>query len=92
MSTSYSIRLRERGQLTLPKTVRQNLSVDQGDMLNLVQIGEAFLLSPQRPLLPQLSEEFSTIMEDENISLAELLQGLGEERKAIWQERQERNA
>ncbi len=92
MSTSYSIRLRERGQLTLPKTVRQNLSVDQGDMLNLVQIGEVFVLSPQRPLLPQLSEEFSTIMEDENVSLAELLQGLEEERKAIWQERQERDA
>jgi bifunctional DNA-binding transcriptional regulator/antitoxin component of YhaV-PrlF toxin-antitoxin module len=91
MQTSYSVRLRERGQLTLPKTVRQSLSVDQGDMLNLVQIGDAFILSPQQPLLPQLSEEFSAIMEDENMSLAELLQGLEEERKAIWQERQDRD-
>ena len=92
MSTSYSVRLRERGQLTLPKTVRQSLSVDRGDLLNLVQVGDVFVLSQQQPLLPQLSEDFSAIMADENVSLAELLEGLEEERKAIWQERQDRDA
>jgi hypothetical protein len=36
----------------------------------------------------QLADKIVTLMEREKISLADLLMGLEEERKAIWQERQ----
>jgi hypothetical protein len=36
--------------------------------------------------LPTLSEEFTTIMKEDDVSLAELLQGLELERERIWGE------
>ncbi len=92
MQKAYSIRLRDRGQLTLPKSIRQELDIAQGDMLNLVQIGDVFVLSPRQQLLSGLADEFTTIMEEEDVSLADLLQGLEEERRAIWRKEQDAHA
>lgn len=41
----------------------------------------------ERLLLPELSREFSALMEEANITLEELLAGLAEERQAIYLER-----
>lgn len=41
----------------------------------------------KRLLLPELSREFSALMEEANITLEELLAGLAEERQAIYMER-----
>jgi bifunctional DNA-binding transcriptional regulator/antitoxin component of YhaV-PrlF toxin-antitoxin module len=84
---AFTIRVRERGQITLPQSVRTSLAVDTGDTLNLVQIDDLLLLSPRQVTIPRLSQEFTALMEEEGVSLAELLQDLEEERKPIWQER-----
>ncbi|MCB0256581.1 MAG: AbrB/MazE/SpoVT family DNA-binding domain-containing protein, partial [Anaerolineae bacterium] len=55
---AYTVRLRERGQITLPQSVRNNLAVDTGDTLNLVQIDDILLLSPRQTMIPKLSQEF----------------------------------
>jgi len=83
----YTIRLRERGQLTIPRNVRENLKTAAGDMLTLVQIGELMMLTPRRPRVPELAEQFTVEMENEGVSLADLLSGLAEEREAIYYER-----
>ncbi|MCB0202473.1 MAG: AbrB/MazE/SpoVT family DNA-binding domain-containing protein [Anaerolineae bacterium] len=85
---AYTVRLRERGQITLPQSVRNNLAVDTGDTLNLVQIDDILLLSPRQTMIPKLSQEFTELMEEEGVSLAELLQGLEEERRLIQQEKE----
>ena len=84
---TYMIRLRERGQLTLPKKIRNRLALEPGDALTLVQIEDILVLSPRQPVIPKLAEEFSNIMDEEGVSLAELLAGLEEERERIWHER-----
>ncbi|MFQ5434757.1 MAG: hypothetical protein ACE5FD_07760 [Anaerolineae bacterium] len=46
------------------------------------------LTIPIKPLLlPELSRQFSAIMDEEGVTLADLLDGLAEEREAIYQER-----
>lgn len=92
MQTAYAVRVRERGQITLPQPVRSSLSVDTGDTLSLVQIDDILLLSPRQSVIPKLSQEFTALMQEEGVSLAELLQGLEEERKLIWHERQANHA
>jgi bifunctional DNA-binding transcriptional regulator/antitoxin component of YhaV-PrlF toxin-antitoxin module len=87
MQATYTVRLRERGQLTLPQTVRRDLAVDDGDILELVQMDDLVWLSPRRALLPELSKEFTALMEAEGVSMADLLQGLEEQRRAIARER-----
>lgn len=83
----YSIRLRERGQLTLPQTVRKSLDLSAGVVLTLVQIDNILLLSRRESEIPELSQQFSVLMQESGVSLAELLEGLDEERKLIWEER-----
>ncbi|MEI2692242.1 MAG: AbrB/MazE/SpoVT family DNA-binding domain-containing protein [Anaerolineae bacterium] len=92
MQTTFAVRLRERGQITLPQPVRDSLAVDTGDTLNLVQIDDILLLSPRQALIPKLSQEFTALMQEEGVSLAQLLQGLEDERKLTWQERYADNA
>jgi AbrB family looped-hinge helix DNA binding protein len=86
---SSPVRLRKRGQITLPQTVRDSLGLSEGDILTLLQIGEVVMLAPKQPQVPRLADRIAGLMEEEGISLADLLQGLKEEREAIWRERTE---
>jgi bifunctional DNA-binding transcriptional regulator/antitoxin component of YhaV-PrlF toxin-antitoxin module len=86
---TYPIRLRDRGQITVPQAVRESLAVADGDILTLLQVGEVVLLTPKQPQVPQLADKISALMEQEGINLADLLSGLAEEREAIRQARQQ---
>ena len=86
---TYPIRLRNRGQITIPQGIRDNLDMAEGDMLTLLQVGDLVLLTPKQPRVPQLADKIVAMMESEKVSLADLLLGLEEERKAIWRERRE---
>jgi len=87
-SKTFPVRLRRRGQITVPQTVRDDLSVTEGDILTLLQVGDVVLLTPRRPQVPRLADKIADMMESEDVSLADLLEGLKEEREAIWRERQ----
>ena len=49
-------------------------------------------LEPKQPLIPQLSEQFSRQMDEAGISLADLLEGLAEERRLSGETRFGRDA
>ena len=89
---TYTVQIRERGQLTLPRKVRTQMALDTGDALTLVQINDIILLSPRQPAIPKLAEEFSQLMDEADVTLADLLQGLDEERERIWHERTSRSS
>ena len=86
---SNPVRLRRRGQITIPQAVRDNLGVSEGDILTLLQMGDVVMLATRQPQVPRLADKIAGLMEDEGVSLADLLQGLKEEREAIWRERVE---
>ncbi|MCL4261567.1 MAG: hypothetical protein KJ069_00055 [Anaerolineae bacterium] len=86
---TYTVRLRERGQLTLPQPVRESLAeaADALDMLTLVQIDDMLILTPKKLYVTELAKQISAEMERAGVTLADLLEGLAEEREAIWRER-----
>lgn len=86
---SNPVRLRKRGQITIPQAVRDNLGVSEGDILTLLQMGDVVMLARRQPQVPRLADKIAELMEEESVSLADLLQGLKEEREAIWRERME---
>ena len=55
--------------------------------LTLLQINDLSVLTQRASLLPKLSEEFTAIMKEDDVSLADLLQGLEQEREQLWRER-----
>ena len=86
----YEVRLRQRGQITVPREVRDRLNVNEGNTLTLVQVGSTLILAPKHPVVPLLADRFVELMEKEGVTLADLLLGLEEERAAIYQERRRR--
>ncbi len=89
---TYAVRLRERGQVTIPQPVRTALAAQDGDILFLVQIGDVVMLTPRQPRVPKLSQEFAIIMQQEGVTLADLLAGQQEERETMWRARQHTDA
>lgn len=86
---TYTVRLRERGQITIPQAIRDKWAANANDpdVLNLIEIGDALFLSPKRLLLPELSKQFSSLMDEAGVSLADLLEGLAKERQSIYEEK-----
>lgn len=84
---TYTVRLRGRGQVTIPKTVREQLPAAEGDVLTLLQIDDLLILAPQELRVPTLQARFREEMEEAGVSLADLLEGLAVEREAFHRER-----
>lgn len=84
---SYSVRLRRKGQVTIPKPVRERLPAGEGDILTLLQIDDVLILAPQELRVPALQARFREEMEEAGVTLADLLEGLAAERQAIHRER-----
>jgi AbrB family looped-hinge helix DNA binding protein len=79
---TYAVRLRSRGQMTIPQPVREELAAAEGDLLTLLQIeDDLLLLTPRELRVPALQARFAQEMENAGVSLAELLQGLAAERE-----------
>ena len=76
---TYPIKVRDRGQVTIPQNVREQWSTQPGDVMTLVQFDDFVLLAPTVLRTPSLSKQFSQIMDDEGLSLVELLEGLAQE-------------
>ncbi|MBL8226043.1 MAG: AbrB/MazE/SpoVT family DNA-binding domain-containing protein [Chromatiales bacterium] len=71
-----NLSVRERGQVTLPKALRDALDLDAGDTVKAVQIGDAIVLMPQRLELDALRREVQRLMKKHKITADELLAGL----------------
>jgi len=57
------------------------------EALTLVQIDDLSVLTQCASFLPKLSEDFTAIMKEDDVSLADLLQGLEQECEQLWRER-----
>lgn len=85
-STATTIRFRTRNQLTIPQAMTDALELEAGDLLTAMRIGDAIVLAPRDLKTPKLAEDFSSIMDEEGVSLADLLDGLTEERSKLYDE------
>lgn len=77
---SKIIQIRKRGTLTLPKKIREKYRLDEGDPVTLIDLGEGILISPKPTTIPKLAGELESLMEEQGLSLEELLKGVAEER------------
>lgn len=84
---SRSVRIRDRGVLTLPKSLRDKYDLGEGDALYLVDAGGAIVLTPMRPMVPSLSRKIEEMREETGLSAEELLEGLGKQRVALVRDR-----
>jgi bifunctional DNA-binding transcriptional regulator/antitoxin component of YhaV-PrlF toxin-antitoxin module len=71
MRTS-TIRIRQRGVLTLPRSLREKYRLADGDPLAVVDLEGVLLLSPKAAVVPKLTAEIERVRRESRVSMSEL--------------------
>ena len=82
-----TVRIRQRGTLTLPAKLRAKYNLSEGDVLTLIDLEGAFFLSPKVSVVPKLAAEIERLREEAGLSVEDLLEGLDEQRRHYYEER-----
>lgn len=75
------IKMRERGQLTIPYEYRKELGLDEKGMVNIVKIGDVLVLTRKQLIGDAVSKKIENTMKKKGLSLEDLLNNLKEQRK-----------
>lgn len=81
------VQIGKRGTLTLPSQLRKRYGLDAGDLLTVLDLGGVFVLSPEVSVVSKIAREIEKLREEEGLSVDEILDGLDEQRRRVYQER-----
>lgn len=78
--------IRERGEVTIPKKIRQAFHLEPGQKVEFIPIGRsALLLTPKRLDLQEARRQIQRILKQSNLDPKQVLEGLAESREEIFQ-------
>jgi len=80
------VKLRERGQVTIPYDYRKELGLGKEDVLNVLKVGDVLILVPRQLSGDALSRKTETTMKKKGLTLDNLLSNLREQRKRYSKE------
>ena len=75
------VRVRSRGQLTIPQDMREALSLDESPGLNIFRVGKVLILSPKRLQRASLAKEVEREMKRQGLTLKDLISDLRVQRE-----------
>lgn len=76
-----TIKIWERGQLTIPKEVREDLDLNDFTMVNIFRIGKNIIITPKKLLRANLARKVQKAARKEKTTLKDLLSDLEKERE-----------
>ena len=80
------VKMRERGQLTIPYEYRKELGLGKEDVLNVLKIGDVLILVPRQLAGDVVSRKIEAAMKKKDLTLDNLLKNLREQRKRYSRE------
>jgi AbrB family looped-hinge helix DNA binding protein len=83
----YSTAIKARGQLTIPKKIRELKHLEEGQTVSLIPLGDAVIITPQRLELDEARRRISRILKETGTKADDLLTELVKEREALYRER-----
>jgi len=75
------VRVRSRGQLTIPQEMREALRLDESTGLSIFRVGKVLILSPKRLQRASLAKEVEREMKRQGLTLKDLISDLRVQRK-----------
>ena len=78
-----TIRVSEKGQIAIPREIRKQLRIGQGDELVIVQNDEKILIEKSKKLSRQIEDDFSDVVKLSEMSLKEIWDNKEDD---IWNE------
>ncbi|NIN65041.1 MAG: AbrB/MazE/SpoVT family DNA-binding domain-containing protein [Anaerolineae bacterium] len=81
------VQVRERGQFTIPAEIRRQMGIEEGDVFSLIQVGDTLVATRKKLVAPEIAGAIEAIMQEEGVTLADLLEGLEEQRRTYVREK-----
>ena len=81
-----SAKVRIRGQITIPRDMREDLNLDEQTMVNIFRVGKVMLVTPKRLERASLAKKVEGKMKREGLTLEGLLSDLKSQRKRYLEE------
>jgi bifunctional DNA-binding transcriptional regulator/antitoxin component of YhaV-PrlF toxin-antitoxin module len=75
------VKMRERGQLTIPYEYRKELGLEKKEMINVIKAGEALILTRKQPIGDAISIKMEDAMKKRGLTLQDLLSNLKDQRR-----------
>ena len=83
---AISIEIKSRGQLTIPKKIRDMIHLEEGQAVSIIPFGDSVIITPRRLELDEARRQIRRILKQSNCSVEELLAGLKEERTTLYKD------
>ncbi len=81
MGKTLTAQISQRGVLTLPKSLRDSYKLKSGDVVTVIDLGGAFVISPRRSEVDRMADEIGSALAERGESLESMLTALREERE-----------
>ena len=78
--------IRQRGQITIPKNIRDSSNLEEGQTVTILPLGESIMIVPKRLELDEARRQMVKILRSSGVTVEELLEGLTEERTNLFEE------
>jgi len=78
--------IKARGQLTIPKKIREMSHLEEGSFVSIVPVGDSLFITPKRIELDEARRQFRKLLKASGLTVGELVEGLREERKGLSKE------
>jgi bifunctional DNA-binding transcriptional regulator/antitoxin component of YhaV-PrlF toxin-antitoxin module len=78
--------IKARGQLTIPKTIREMGQLDKGQVVSLIPVGDSVIITPRQLPLDEARREIKKILSQTGLAVEDVLAGIREEREALYEE------
>ena len=69
MNETFSVQINQRGLMTIPKELRDIYAIKTGDQMTILDLGDIFVLNPQRSEIDRLADEMRTTLVEKGKSL-----------------------
>lgn len=78
--------IKSRGQLTIPKKIREAKHLEEGQVVSIIPVGDSILITPKRLELDEARRQIKKLLKSSGLSLEDLISGLKEERETLYRE------
>ena len=78
--------IKARGQLTIPKKIREMNHMEEGSVISIVPVGDSLVITPQRIELDEARRQLIKLLKASRLTIEELTKGLKDQRKEVFKE------
>jgi AbrB family looped-hinge helix DNA binding protein len=83
--------IKAKGQLTVPKKIRDMLKLEEGQAVTFLTIGDSVIISPKRIDAEEARRQIRRIVRESGLTEEALLSELKKEREAFYREKYGKN-